>query len=256
MAVRKKIIIGNWKMNPLMLSEAKGIFARIKRLALPLKKISVVICPPVLYLGELSRTIKRGNVTVGSQDVFFEELGSFTGEVSAVMVRNGGASWTIVGHSERRRLGDSDAIVAKKLSAGLKAGLFALLCVGELVRDEHGVYLAFIHEQLVGALERVPSKFLKRLVIAYEPVWAIGQKEQNAITPRHLHEMVLYVRKVLSDQYGEAVGRAVPVLYGGSVFPKNAGQFLSEGAADGLLVGRESLKPEEFGTILKIANGL
>jgi len=252
--MKKKIIIGNWKMNPATVSEAKVIVAGIKRTALKLSKVTVALCPPYIYFSDALKAAGKGKLAIGVQDIFHEQAGSYTGEVSPAMVKNAGGTYAIVGHSERRRLGESDSIIAKKVSAGLSAGLTVVLCIGEHTRDDHGVYLAFIHEQLMGALSKVSKKFLKHLIIAYEPVWAIGRSDKDAITPRLLHEMVLYIRKVLSDEYGEDIGRHIPVLYGGSVFVNNAKEFLSEGMADGLLIGRESLKPVEFSTILKIAH--
>lgn len=251
--MKKRIIVGNWKMNPPTLTEAKHICSAIKRIAATNPKVSVVICPPALYLYELGQASKKSRLSIGAQDFFYEESGAYTGEISATLVKNSGATYALVGHSERRRLGDSDVIIAKKVLAGLRAGLTVILCIGESARDDHGVYLAFIHDQLTSALGRVNTKMMSKLIIAYEPIWAIGQSLREAITPRHLHEMIIYIRKVLSDRYGAEVGSAVPVLYGGSVFPKNAKAFLDEGMAGGLLVGRESLVPDDFREIVKVA---
>ncbi len=252
--MKKKLIVGNWKLNPATLAEAKHIFSRIKKTGTRKSNVAVVICPPFLYLADLARAALRSAVSLGVQDIFYEEEGSFTGEVSASMVKNLGASYAIVGHSERRRLGESEATVSKKVVAGIKAGLSVVLCIGEDTRDEHGVYLATLRGQLLGALSRISPKFLSHLIVAYEPIWAIGKSGNGAITSRHLHEMVLYIRKILSDEYGGSIARGVRIIYGGSVFPNNAGTFLSEGEADGLLVGRESLKPEDFATIVQSAH--
>jgi len=254
MASPKKIVIGNWKMNPESLVQARAIFSGIKKKSSRYPKTVVAVCPPYIYLAELIRAAGKGKVALGSQDIFHEDQGSYTGEVGARLVRNLGARYAIVGHSERRRLGEGDASIARKVAAGLKSGLSVVLCVGEHTRDDHGMYLAFVHDQLVSALQKTSPKLLKSLIIAYEPVWAIGRSAADAITPRHLHEMVLYIRKVLVDEFGPSTGKRVPILYGGSVFANNAREFLVEGEADGLLVGRESLKPDEFAAIIQIAH--
>ncbi len=239
-------------MNPATADDAKKIAVGIYRAAGKYGAVTVAICPPYIYVPVIRKP--KSKVALGVQDIFYEEAGAYTGEVSARMVVENGVSYAIVGHSERRRLGETDSLIAKKVSAGLAAGLKVVLCVGEHTRDEHGVYLAFVHEQLLSALAKVSRKLLKNLIVAYEPVWAIGKTDKDAITPHHLHEMVLYIRKVLSDNFGDEMGRKVPVLYGGSVFAKNAHGFISEGNADGLLVGGASLKSEEFGLILKAAH--
>jgi len=256
MASNKKIIVGNWKLHPTQLSEAKKIFSGVKRTAKSQRKTLAVICPPCIFISELAKLSVKRAIELGAQDVFYEESGAFTGEVSAKMIRAAGGSYSIVGHSERRRLGDTNTIIAKKLFAGVKAGLNMILCVGEHARDEHGIYLAYVHDQLLSALEKINSKLLRSVIIAYEPVWAIGQSEKEAITPRHLHEMVIYVKKLLSDKYGEASAASVLILYGGSVFAHNAREFLTDGQSDGLLIGRESLDYKDFDRILKIANGI
>ena len=252
--MKKKIVVANWKMNPGEPKLAEKIFSKIKRIASRVPTVSVVVCPPNVYLQKLSTDSKKSRVEVGVQDIFYEEAGAYTGEVGSLLAKNSGARYALVGHSERRRIGDTDPIVAKKVFAGLRAGLFIILCVGESSRDDHGVYLAHLHDQLMSALSKVTTKMVQKLIIAYEPIWAIGKSEQDAITPRDLHEMIIYIRKVLSDRFGLDAGSSVRVIYGGSVFPKNAKSFLTEGMAEGLLVGRESLIPESFELIIKSAS--
>lgn len=260
---RKKLIVGNWKMNPAFLKEAKEIFSKIKNtVRKQSKKIETVICPPFVYLVNLQSTIK--NLQLGAQDVFYESAGRedlstysklpYTSQISALMLKNLGVKYVIVGHSERRVLGESNEMVAQKIRTCLKYFLIPIVCVGESNRDTSGNYLFFIKTQIEGVFKGVPKSALGKIVIAYEPIWAIGQKAKREATPTESQEMVMFIRKILSDLYDQASARQVRLLYGGSVNSKNAGDFLKNGGVDGLLVGRESLEPEKFEQIIKIAD--
>jgi triosephosphate isomerase len=249
----RKLIVGNWKMNPQTPSAARAIFSAIKRQVARLKNVSVVICPPDLFLSDLAEKARGVNkISVGAQDAFFESVGAFTGEVSPLMLKNAGANYVILGHSERRSLGETDVLVNKKVLASIKVGLSAIVCVGERERDKDITYLEFIKNQIKTALLRVNRPSLGQIVIAYEPVWAIGKSANDAITPRDLREMNIFIKRVLADMYGKENIIGIPVLYGGSVTAENAAGLIEDGAVDGLLVGRESRDPESFGKILKI----
>ncbi|MDO8510323.1 MAG: triose-phosphate isomerase [bacterium] len=249
--MRKKLIIGNWKMNPRSAEDARKIFAAIKRKAAKISSVTTVICPPFPFLNLLSPDKK---VALGAQDIHSEQDGAFTGEVSLAMVANAGGRYVIVGHSERRALGETDEFVNKKLMQALKHGMNSVLCIGEKERDEGGHYLHFLNAELVAALNKIPSTHLRHLVIAYEPIWAIGKKEDEAMKPSEMHEMTIYIRKVLKSLYRGVDVESVPVLYGGSIGESNAEAMIRDGMVDGLLVGRQSLEPEAFGAILALAD--
>lgn len=251
----KKIVIGNWKMNPAAFEEGKTLIAGIKK-QLAKKKggkiASLVICPPNLYLRDVAKLLEKTKIMPGVQDVAsFENVGSKTGSVSAVMARNSGAKYAVIGHSERRAAGETDLDVNKKTLLAIAAKMTAVVCVGESSRDASGDYLEFIRAQVQAALEKVEKKDLSEVIIAYEPVWAIGAKE--AMTPHDLHQMSLYIRKVLIEIFGADWGPNIPVLYGGSVTPLNALGIVRDGAVDGLLVGRDSLSAENFVEIARLA---
>lgn len=249
-----KLIVGNWKMFPQTLPEAKSIFSGIKKVASKSKRAKVVVCPPHLFVGTLVTAAGKASITIGGQNVYFEDEGARTGETSPAALKNVGATHTIVGHSERRALGETDAVVAAKVSAAVRNKLTAILCVGEHERDEHGAYFAEVSAQLRASLEGFPKTEAKRLVIAYEPIWAIGAKAKRAATPSDYREMSILIRRTLTEYFGKTVAFAIPVLYGGSVDDRNALSFLAEGGADGLLVGRISLDAAKFGTIVTLAN--
>ncbi|NOY35420.1 MAG: triose-phosphate isomerase [bacterium] len=251
----RKIIIANWKMNPQSLEEAKSIFNGTKRAAAKLKKTLTVVCPPFVYLSTLGSSISKGKLSfqAGAQDLFWKEKGSYTGEISAEMLKSVGAKYVIVGHSERREyFGESNDIVNKKIKAGLKAGLNVVLCVGEKDR-EPGVFLRYIKDEIEEGLKGIQRVFLKKLIIAYEPIWAIGKKGPAADSPEDVLQMSIYIKKILLPIAGKELMPKIPILYGGSVNPKNAEGFLRDAGVQGLLIGHESLVPEHFGEILKIA---
>jgi triosephosphate isomerase len=244
----KKIFVGNWKMNALTVPEVE---ARIRKLAQNLKnsKSTVVICPPFPYLGAFKK--KPAQVALGAQDIFFEEKGSFTGQVSAEILKLLNVSHVIIGHSERRQLGESDETVNKKVLIALKSKITPIICIGETTRDEEGNYLALIKEQIEKALVGVSKNELSKIIIAYEPVWAIGATA--AMAPRDVHEMTIYIKKMLTDLYKVKTRVSIPILYGGAVDPLNARALLADGEADGFLVGRQSLDPKNFLEIIRSA---
>lgn len=252
--MKKKIIVGNWKMNPISLDEARRIFRSIKKVSTKLHSTQIVICPPFVYLQPL---LNRNNdllISLGTQDVFYEEQGSFTGDISVPMIKNMGAKYIIIGHSERRSKGETDEIISKKVQMVLESGLNAILCVGEKERDANGAYLDTLKNQIKNSLNKVSKKNINRLIVAYEPIWAIGAKE--SMNPATIHEMALFVKKVLSDIYGHDDAMNTAILYGGSVNFRNAPDIIVKGEVDGLLVGRESLNSAGFGELLKAVDTL
>lgn len=247
----KRLIIANWKMNPESPESARAIFLAIRRAAEKIKKTEVIVCPPAVYFSGLLK-LKTSKVSLGTQNIFWEQSGSYTGEMSATMVQAAGAEYAIIGHSERRVLGETNEMINKKVLASTSKNLGTILCIGEVERDAQGNYLAFVKDQLTTALAGIQKKFVGDLVIAYEPVWAIGKTE--AMKGADMHEMMLYIRKVLTDMLGQEYAKTIPVLYGGSVTQDNADDIMANGHVDGLLVGRQSLDPIQFKEILTIVD--
>jgi triosephosphate isomerase len=251
-----KIIVGNWKMNPVSPEEAKAIFTSTSRKVGTSKKVEVIICPSYIHLAPLAVLAKKSLVKIGSQNFFHEFQGSFTGEVSVNMVAKAGASFAIIGHSERRKLGETDDIVNRKVSLALKANLKPIVCIGEETRDEEGKYFSHIKNQIEKALRGITRPQLTKVIIAYEPVWAIGA--DAAMSARDVHEMTIFIKKTLVDLY-KMKGKDrvdVPILYGGSVDPKNSLEIMTHGDADGLLIGRQSLVPESFLEVITLAQSI
>ncbi|MCE9585392.1 triose-phosphate isomerase [Candidatus Nomurabacteria bacterium] len=253
--ILKKIIIGNWKMNPLTMKEAEKIFSGISK-NLKNKKTEVAICPPFLYLEKLGKISKK--VSLGAQNICLENgVGSYTGEVSAEMLINIKAKYVILGHSERRAgvlaplSGESNQDVNKKIKMALDSSLVPVFCFGENERDENHEYLIFIKKQIEECLEKISKENISRMIIAYEPIWAIGKNAKREATPAEFREMSIYVKKILSDKFGIKINMP-RIIYGGSVHPENVQGFLAEGA-DGFLVGRDSLDVKKFLSIVSSA---
>ncbi len=249
---KKPLIIGNWKMNPISVSEAKKRFLSIKKSTLKYKNIDVVVCPPSPYITTLASCagVGKRSLGVGAQDIsVFEEGQSKTGEVGAKMTESVGGKYAIIGHSERRAMGETGQTIALKVQQVLKTSMKAVICIGEKERDSDGGYLEIIKAQLKEALQHVTRADFHRVIIAYEPVWAIGRKDNVAITSYDLHQMVVYIKKFFKETWGETIASIVPVLYGGSVTGDNAEDILVNGEVDGLLVGRASFEPDTFSDI-------
>ncbi|MEI6238129.1 MAG: triose-phosphate isomerase [bacterium] len=255
MAVKKtKFVVGNWKMSPVSPLEAKKIAISIKKCASVLSKVTTVFAPPSIYLPLISRLCAKGEVKLSSQNVSIFKDGAHTGEVNAEMLKNSGVSFCIVGHSERRALGETDAQVSEKVNLLLENGIRPVICVGEGEHDHQGVYLEFLQNEIKNSLKGVTKKNASEIIIAYEPIWAVGAKEpmQNS----DIHETTLFIKKVLTDIFGQEMAFSIPILYGGSVNMRNAKDIVMMGQVDGLLVGRESLNPIGFNSMLKEINSI
>ena len=251
MARGKKLIVGNWKMNPPTVEEAKTIFSKIKRAAARLRHTEVVICPSDLHIVPLTKLSQRSKVVIGVQDVFWEDQGFFTGQISPAMARNAGARYAIVGHSEKRKLGETNEQVSLKLEVTVRDGLRAIVCVGEKARDREGLFFEELKNQILATLVHIPrGAFAHSVIVAYEPLWEIGRKDFQAMKVTDVHEISIFIRKVLNDAFGSEASR-VPILYGGSVSSNNAAAIVHEGGIEGLLVGRQSLDAAAFSAILK-----
>jgi triosephosphate isomerase (TIM) len=262
MTTNKKLIVGNWKMNPTGPADAKKIFGKIAGGASKYKWVETVICPPAVFLDLMGkvRGVRLGapasasKLRLGGQDGFYETEGAYTGSISMAMLKSLGAEYVLVGHSERRNAGETDEIINRKIKAGLKQGLKIILCVGEKVHDENGEYLKVLQMQLSQALAGVNKKYFNQIIVAHEPVWAIGALAKGADTHESFAHNRLFIKKILVSLAGKKVGLTIPILYGGSVGVKNAEMFLTEGGADGLLVGRASLVPQDFVKIIQLAD--
>lgn len=251
---KKKLIIGNWKMNPKTLALARSNFTSIKKESGTNKNVEAVIAAPFVYLPELSK-LSSATLSLGAQNVSAEKEGAFTGEISAGMIASLKTKYVIIGHSERRELGESNEFISRKIKMTLASGMTPVLCVGERERDQGMWYLSAVKTQLEECLAGVAKNAISKIVIAYEPVWAISSTQNHRdASPEDFQEMRIYIRKILSDFVSASVAESVAILYGGSVDEKNAVGFLVAGGADGLLVGKSSLTPKIFLKILKIAN--
>jgi triosephosphate isomerase len=245
----KILIVANWKMNPDTYAKADKLFQESLQVSRVVKSVKVILCIPYTWLTDFSHKPTKV-VSFGAQDASFDSNHSQTGEVSPAMLRNSGVDYVILGHSERRALGETDTLIAQKVLLALKTGLKVILCVGEKERDEHGEYLHFLRNQIFNSLNKLSKRFLKNLIIAYEPIWAIGKSEKEAMKPEDLHETSLFIKKVLAEIYGAQLAITIPILYGGSVNAQNAKALITSGEVAGLLVGHESLDAKKFGDLL------
>lgn len=250
---RKTMIAGNWKMN-LLPSDVKPYADALKALTGRRKWCEAAVCVPSVMLVPAVRAFRGSRIQVGAQDVSAEPAGARTGEVSAAQLKDAGAKLVIVGHSERRQYhGETDELVARKLRAVLDAELTPILCVGEtLPQRETGLAREVVRLQLKTALFGLPPEKLKKTVIAYEPIWAIGTG--RTATPAEAQEMCAEIRALARELYGARVARAVTVLYGGSMSPDNALGLLSQPDVDGGLIGGASLDAAKFYRIMEAAN--
>lgn len=242
MANRIPIVIGNWKLNPTTVAEAKTLFLAVKR---GLKKgiqAEVVVSPPFPFIPDLSRL--SAAVVLAAQDVFYEESGAFTGEVSPAMLLGFGVTYVIVGHSERRALGESDDQVERKVQVLLRRKMTPVVCIGERERDERGDYFGFVEKQLRSVCKGLTAKQVSQVVIAYEPVWAIGTGKSATVDD--VKEMQLFIVSLLTKLYDRATAGRVRIIYGGSVKAENAADLHQVGGMNGFLVGGASLKAEDF----------
>lgn len=251
----KRIIVANLKMNPETRSEAERLFREIKKTARNLRGVETVFCPPFIYFPFLAAKVGSANLRLGAQNAFWDnssaKKSSFTGEISPLMLKKLGVKYAIIGHSERREhLKETDEMVNKKVKAALKAGLKTILCVGEKEKKEDALPIV-IKKELESDLAGVSRKLAKNLIIAYEPIWAIGSGQADK--PEDVFEITIYIRRILFDIFGQKLAHSAPILYGGSVNEQNAKDFLTLRNISGLLVGGASLNAKKFGEILKQA---
>ena len=238
--IKHLYLVGNWKMNPETLVEAEGLLRSYLPLTKKLHETSIWLAAPSLYVTSLVK-LSKGKIIIGTQNIHEGLSGAHTGDISAVQAKSAGARFTVLGHSERRELGETDADINKKIHSALAQGLEIVLCVGEKIRDNDGAYLIEIQTQIKSALAGVESKNIKKIIIAYEPVWAIGKNATGIATPVECLEVSILIRRTISDLYSGAISKKIVVLYGGSASSSTAEEFLHDGGVQGFLLGRASL---------------
>ena len=249
---RKTIIAGNWKMNN-TLSQTKAFAEELKPIMPKGKWCSVVLCVPAVNITNAVRLFKDCHIAIGAETCHYEDHGAYTGEITAEMIKEAGAKYVIIGHSERRQyFAETDQTVNKRALAALNAGLKVIICVGEsLQQREEGVTEELVRMQTKIALRDVTAEQMANVVIAYEPIWAIGTGK--TATADQAEEVCAQIRKVIGEVYGEAVAEAVTVQYGGSMNAKNCEELLSKKDVDGGLIGGASLKAPDFAVIVNAA---
>lgn len=250
---RKTIIAGNWKMNKTA-SETKAFADELKTMLPKAKWCDVLLCVPYVNIPAAQKAFKDTRVIIGAENVSEHEKGAYTGEVSAAMLKDLGVKYVVIGHSERRQYwNDDDLIVNKKAKAAVEAGLYPIICVGEsLEQRELGVTKELIDLQVKTALAGIPAEKMRHVVIAYEPLWAIGTGK--TATSEQANEVNEEIRTVIRKLYGARVARSVTILYGGSMNDANAEELLAQPDVDGGLIGGASLIPTKLTTIINAAN--
>ena len=250
-SLRKAVIAGNWKMNKTR-PEAKALIEELKPLVAN-ASCDVVACVPFTNLETVLDAAKGSNIKVGAQNCHFEKSGAFTGEISADMLKEMGVEYVVIGHSERRQyFGETDVTVNKRTRAALAAGLKVILCVGEMLEDrENGITEELVALQTKIALKDVSKEELKNVIIAYEPVWAIGTGK--TATAEQANEVCAVIRNVIAKVYDKTAADAMAIQYGGSMNAKNAAELLAQPDVDGGLIGGASLKAPDFAVIVDAA---
>jgi triosephosphate isomerase len=250
--MRKKVIAGNWKMNK-DLNESQNLVSGIIDGLGNDNKCDVVVCPPFTSLNEVHSLIKNTPIKLGAQNVYYETDGAFTGEVSTGMLKSVGCDYVIIGHSERRTIfGEKDELLNKKNKKALADGLKVIFCIGEsLAQREEGITNSIVEKQLQKGLDGISSEELNNIIIAYEPVWAIGTGK--TATPEQAQEVHAFIRNYISQKYSKESGEGLIIQYGGSVKPDNAASLLSQPDIDGALIGGACLKVDSFLSIIAAA---
>lgn len=251
--MRKKIVAGNWKMHN-DLNESKelinGILSGLKN---EKYNCEVIVCPPYTSLTEAANLLNGSEVKLGAQNMHFEDKGAFTGEISAGMLKSSGCEYVILGHSERRTIfNEKNDVINKKIKKALSAGLKPIFCIGETLDErESGVTNDVVKTQVVEGLKEISENELKNIVVAYEPVWAIGTGK--TATPEQAQEVHAFIRSLIEELYSKEAAEELTIQYGGSVKPDNAAELLGQKDIDGALVGGACLKADSFIGIIKSA---
>jgi triosephosphate isomerase len=251
--MRKKIVAGNWKMNN-DLNSSVALISEIKNiLASKSLNAEVIICPPFTSLDAANSLIKDTQIKLGAQNMYYEKSGAFTGEISPLMLKSVGCQYVILGHSERRTIfGESNQLINKKIKAAVENQLNPIFCIGETLEErESGVTFKVIETQVREGLDGLTAEELANLIIAYEPVWAIGTGK--TATPEQAEEVHAFIRKLIGELYSTEFAEKLIIQYGGSVKPENAAELMSQPDIDGALVGGACLKADSFVKIIESA---
>jgi len=250
--MRRPIVAGNWKMNKTA-SEAASLVGALRSLVADVKDVEIVVCPPFTSLAAVAPALEKTNIKLGAQNMHWEESGAYTGELSAQMLLTSGCRFVILGHCERRQyFRETDAEISRKVKAALVAGLTPIMCVGEtLEQREAGKTEAVVKEQTTGGLAGLSLEQIEKVVLAYEPVWAIGTG--RTATPAQAQEVHAFIRKLLAGIATKKVADAVRIQYGGSVKPDGAKELFGQPDIDGGLIGGASLKADSFAAIVRAA---
>lgn len=248
--MRKPIILGNWKMFT-NLAEATELVKTLKSEVGDLSNIEIGVCPPFVYLSAVKDIIHDSNINLGAQNSHWQKEGAFTGEVSPVMIKDIGCAYLIIGHSERRhQMSETDDIINKKLKAALETGLIPIFCIGELLEErQEGKTESVLRRQLEQGLNGITPEQMSQVIIAYEPVWAIGTGK--TATPEQAQESHSFIRKFIATIFSETIASDIRIIYGGSVKPENIRDLSAQPDLDGALVGGASLKADSFSQIIK-----
>jgi len=248
--MRKPIIAGNWKLNKTP-HEAIVLASDLKREIVDVEGVDIVLCPPFTALADVADTLTDTNIALGAQNIFWEDAGAFTGEISGPMLKDLGVTYVIIGHSERRQyFHDTNETVNKRLRAALKNSLVPIVCVGEnLAQRESNKTFDVIKDHCEGSLKGLSVQEMQGVVVAYEPVWAIGTGK--TATPQQAQEVHLYIRQLLGKMFNSETAGSVSIQYGGSVTPDNIASLIAQEDIDGALVGGASLKAPSFAAIVK-----
>ncbi|MCA9408555.1 MAG: triose-phosphate isomerase [Candidatus Omnitrophica bacterium] len=253
--MRKPIIAGNWKLNKTP-QEAMELVALLKRELSTVTDVEIVVCPVFTCLRDVEDILAESNIGIGAQNVYWEDEGAFTGEVSAPILKSSGAKYVIIGHSERRQyFGETNETVNKRIKAALKHQLIPIVCVGEVLSErEENKTFAVIEKQCKESLAGLTAEEMKLMIIAYEPVWAIGTGK--TATPDQAQEVHKFIRDLLKKIFDEDTAQSVRIQYGGSVKPENTADLMGQADIDGALVGGASLKADSFTAIVKNTCGV
>lgn len=248
--MRKPFIAGNWKMN-MDSASAVALAAGLAKELAGVDTVDVAVCPPFVYLQSVAAALSASNIALGSQNVYFEEKGAFTGEISCAMLKDASCAYAIIGHSERRHvMGETDAMINKKISAAISGGLLPIFCVGELLEErQNGTTNEVVAGQIKNGLDGICAESVQAVTVAYEPVWAIGTG--LTATPEQAQEVHAMIRGLLAELYGNDIAQAIRIQYGGSAKPGNTAELMAQPDVDGLLVGGASLKVEDFAAMVK-----
>lgn len=250
--MRIPIIAGNWKMNK-TIEESIELCNAIKRSVYNSQNVEIVLCPPFTSLSDVNEMIMDTNISLGAQDCYWLNEGAYTGEVAPRMLKSAGCKYVIIGHSERRAMfNETNETVNKKIQAAIKEGLKPIMCVGERLEErEANKTFNVVRDHVENGLAGIAKEDAKNIVIAYEPVWAIGTGK--TATPQQAQEVHAYIRELLSKMYDSQISQTIRIQYGGSVTPQNIKSLINEKDVDGALVGGASLKADSFTEIVKIS---